>query len=35
LILCDPTPAVRQVLKLSGFDKILPIKEELFEALAL
>ena len=35
LILCGPTPAVRQVLKLSGFDKILPIKEELSEALAL
>ena len=34
LILCGPTPAVRQVLKLSGFDKILPIKEELSEALA-
>ncbi len=35
LILCGPTPAVRQVLKLSGFDKILPISEELPEALAL
>jgi anti-anti-sigma factor len=35
LILCGPTPAVRQVLKLSGFDKILPISEELSEALAL
>jgi anti-anti-sigma regulatory factor len=34
LILCGPIPAVRQVLKLSGFDKILPIKEELSEALA-
>ena len=35
LVLCGPTPAVRQVLKLSGFDKILPISEELSEALAL
>src|SRR6266511_132775 len=34
LILCGPTPAVRQILKLSGFDKILPISEELSEALA-
>ena len=35
LILCGPTPAVRQVLKLSGFDKIMPISGELSEALAL
>ena len=34
LILCGPIPAVRQVLKLSGFDKILPIIDELSEALA-
>ena len=35
VILCGPTPGVRQVLKLSGFDKILPISEELSDALAL
>jgi anti-anti-sigma regulatory factor len=35
LILCGPTSAVRQVLNLSGFDKILPLSEELSEALAL
>ena len=35
LILCGPTPAVRQILILSGFDKILPISEELSEALTL
>ena len=35
LILCGPTPAVRQILNLSGFDKILPISEELSEALTL
>jgi anti-anti-sigma factor len=35
MILCGPAPAVLQVLKLSGFDKILPISEELSEALAL
>ena len=35
LILCGPTPPVRQVLKLSGFDKLLPISEELSEALVL
>ena len=34
LILCGPTPAVQQILKLSGFDKILPVREELSEALA-
>ena len=35
LILCGPTPPVRQVLKLSGFDKILPVSEKLSEALSL
>lgn len=35
LILCGPAPAVLQVLKSSGFDKILPISEGLSEALAL
>ena len=33
MILCGPTPAVRQILRLSGFDKLFPIVEELSEAL--
>ncbi len=33
LILCGPNPSVRQILKLSGFDKLIPIVEELSEAL--
>src|SRR5262245_40314911 len=33
LILCRPNPSVRQILKLSGFDKLFPIVEELSEAL--
>jgi anti-sigma B factor antagonist len=34
MILCGPNPAVRQILKLSGFDKLFPIVGELSEALA-
>jgi len=34
LLLCGPTPPVRQILNLSGFDKLFPIREELSEALA-
>jgi anti-anti-sigma factor len=33
LVLCGPNPTVRQVLKLSGFDKLFPIREELSGAL--
>lgn len=33
MILCGPSPPVRQILKLSGFDKIFPIADELSEAL--
>ena len=33
MILCGPNPAVHQVLKLSGFDKLFPIMGELSEAL--
>jgi anti-anti-sigma factor len=33
MILCGPIPAVQQVLKLSGFDKLFPIMGELSEAL--
>jgi anti-anti-sigma factor len=33
LILCGPTPAVRQILTVSGFAKLFPIREELSEAL--
>jgi anti-anti-sigma factor len=33
LILCSPTPAVRRILTVSGFDKLFPIREELSEAL--
>ena len=33
MILCGPIPAVQQVLKLSGFDKLFPIVSELSEAL--
>jgi anti-anti-sigma factor len=33
LLLCGPTPAVRQILTVSGFVKLFPIREELSEAL--
>jgi len=33
LTLCGLTPAVRQILTVSGFDKLFPIREELSEAL--
>jgi len=33
LIVCGPNAAVRQILKLSGFDKLFPVMEDLTEAL--
>lgn len=33
LFLCSPAPSVRQILKLSGFDKILAIRDSVQDAL--
>src|SRR5262249_11773848 len=33
MIVCGPNPGVRQVLKLSGFDKLFPVVDELSGAL--
>lgn len=33
LFLCSPAAPVRQILKMSGFDKILPLRETVQDAL--
>jgi anti-anti-sigma factor len=33
LFLCDPAPAVRQILQISGFDKLIPIRASVAETL--
>jgi len=33
LFLCDPVPAVRQILQVSGFDKLIPIRNTIAETL--